>query len=275
VNTSKDGQGWNLYWANRLALAESNPLFGYAYDLVGIWYTFEAKDVFDDQEVCFCLTPFAYRPVVAELRLVKLNSTTYTGAIWVTRNSVPTQIGSANVIFGATNTSATINWSATFKNETIPAVSDSVSLLLGSDPNSFNNDSHYTGIWQHPTDSNYSIDDNLGSIAQVINLTFYVSAGDPVWIQALNTSSDSSDTDFCFSYLSSGYAPNENSLPSWSQVWDDSGCDSGSIPGASNHNAGRFFTDFDTERFWTSTVSFSVVPISVRSVYLRQAAWST
>ncbi len=42
-NPAKSGHGWSFYWSNRLALPEGDPLFGNNYDLVGIWYTFEAK----------------------------------------------------------------------------------------------------------------------------------------------------------------------------------------------------------------------------------------
>jgi hypothetical protein len=38
-NPAKDGHGWSFFWANRLALAENDPLFGNSYDLVGVWYT--------------------------------------------------------------------------------------------------------------------------------------------------------------------------------------------------------------------------------------------
>ena len=42
-NPAKDGHGWSFYWSNRLALSKDDPLFGNNYDLVGIWYTHEAK----------------------------------------------------------------------------------------------------------------------------------------------------------------------------------------------------------------------------------------
>ena len=42
-NLAKDGHGWSFYWSNRLALPQDDPLFGNSYDLVGIWYTHEAK----------------------------------------------------------------------------------------------------------------------------------------------------------------------------------------------------------------------------------------
>ena len=65
VNPDKDAQGWYFYWANRLHHDDSDPLFGNAYDLVGIWYTFEAKSVYFDNEVCHCNLYDDYLPLTA------------------------------------------------------------------------------------------------------------------------------------------------------------------------------------------------------------------
>lgn len=61
---AKSGTGWSFYWANRLALPEGNPLYGNAYDLIGVWFTFEAKGLI--QEDCTptpCYFPDFYRPL--------------------------------------------------------------------------------------------------------------------------------------------------------------------------------------------------------------------
>ncbi|MEE4217032.1 MAG: hypothetical protein V2I48_05435 [Xanthomonadales bacterium] len=47
-NPDRSGHGYSFYWANRLALPESHSLHGFNYDLHGIWYTYEAKNVFDE-----------------------------------------------------------------------------------------------------------------------------------------------------------------------------------------------------------------------------------
>ena len=59
-NPSKDGHGWSFYWSNRLALPPNDPLFGNVYDLVGIWYTYEAKQSLNNPTCIFCLPERAF-----------------------------------------------------------------------------------------------------------------------------------------------------------------------------------------------------------------------
>ena len=123
-----------FYWANRLSLPESHANFANVYDLIGIWYTYEAKSVYYESEVCQCNLYDDYLPVTTELKLVKLNATTYSGGIWITRNGVPAQVGGASVVFGVDNTHATVKWWAQFKHELITVTSDEITNVINSDP---------------------------------------------------------------------------------------------------------------------------------------------
>jgi len=83
-NPAKDSHGWSFWWANRLALPDGDPLFGNAYDLIGIFYTFEAKTS----------SPANYRPFVAKLKAVKTGTNVYSGTIYATRSGVESAVGS-------------------------------------------------------------------------------------------------------------------------------------------------------------------------------------
>ena len=48
-----------------------------------------AGRVYFDGEVCQCNLYGNYLPVTAELKLVRLDASTYSGGIWITRNGVP------------------------------------------------------------------------------------------------------------------------------------------------------------------------------------------
>jgi hypothetical protein len=108
-NLDKSGIGWSFYWANRLALS-TNPQN--AYDLYGIWYTYEAKTLVVEP---LCEPPIPpcgeqtlylnYRPLVATLRLVSTGSNTFGGSVYVTRNGSTAQVGNPTVTFGGNNTS--------------------------------------------------------------------------------------------------------------------------------------------------------------------------
>ncbi len=89
-NPQKTGQGWSLYWANRL-VSSSTPAV--PYDLYVIWYTYEAKTR-TITPICEPPQPpcgndieyFNYRPVVATMSLVKSTSNSnYVGAVSIKR----------------------------------------------------------------------------------------------------------------------------------------------------------------------------------------------
>ena len=79
-NLAKDGHGWSFYWSNRLALEQDDPLFGNGYDLLGVWYTHEAKH-FGAVHGCSTCQPMtsAYRPVALILKAVSTGSGSYGG----------------------------------------------------------------------------------------------------------------------------------------------------------------------------------------------------
>ena len=147
-NPAKSGHGWSFYWANRLALAENDPLFGNTYDLIGIWYTFEAKLAISEPGCLTCPPDTsAYRPAVLKLKAVSTGADKYGGSLYASRSDGrEVWVGSANINFGSGNTNATINWSANFKKESL-SDSDPLTLLLGSDPANTSNISHNSGLW--------------------------------------------------------------------------------------------------------------------------------
>ena len=88
-NPAKSGHGWSFYWSNRLALPQDDPLFGNNYDLVGIWYTFEAK-YSGTTAGCASCPPVtgAYRPVVLKLKAVSTGPQSYGGSLFVTQLAI-------------------------------------------------------------------------------------------------------------------------------------------------------------------------------------------
>lgn len=264
---SKSGQGWSFYWANRLALPESSPLFENAYDLVGVYYTFESKN--DPSQPGEPAPLDSYRPVVVTFKGVLTGANTYSGNMSIVRQGATDSTGSAVVTFGANNTTATIDWDMHFKLEYLSDV-DSLSLLLGPDPSSINNKTHYSGLWEHATDDSYFVVNDIANIAEAATLVFYDNVGDPVWLQAVNSGSAvSSNTYLCFSYLTEGYRANRSPPGAWSQVWYDSGCNSGQTASSTNRNGRRYFSDFGTERFWASFtlagIDYSIGSVTVGS----------
>ncbi|NNE06029.1 MAG: hypothetical protein HKN15_09940, partial [Xanthomonadales bacterium] len=253
INPDKDGQGWYFYWANRLRYDEGDPLFGNAYDLVGIWYTFEAKSVYFDDEVCHCNIYDDYLPVTAELRLVSLSESGYTGGIWLTRNGEEIQVGSANLFFGPNNTSATLNWWANFKFEAIPATSESLINIVSNEPLQTDSNAHFSGQWRQPGNANYFIDELLTDTLEVINISFQDSAGDQTWIQATSGNPETSSVSFCAQYLNSGYRPdlvaNNGSIYNH---WYENGCDVDEIAHDFNRNGRRYFPELESGHFWAT-----------------------
>jgi len=251
-NPAKDGHGWSFYWSNRLALPQGDPLFGNNYDLVGIWYTYEAKQAVINQSCTSCppLTS-AYRPLVVRLKAVSIGPDSYGGGLYVSRaNGSEVWVGSADVVFGADNASATINWNANFKKESL-SDSDPLEFLLGSDPASVSNISHFSGLWQQSGDDGFLVVTNIGDIAEVVTVVFHDDAGDPTWIQAINNGSAvTGNSNFCLAYLNEGYSP-QTAMPSgWAQEWYLSGCDPEQSVVTSNRNGRRYFAGLDNQYFW-------------------------
>ena len=89
---------------------------GLAYDLLGFWYTFEAKTMAladpagcpDGAEAGCELVYSDYRPLAARLRLVQDGTSRYSGGIFVTRNGQEVLAGSVSITFGAGNDAAVI-----------------------------------------------------------------------------------------------------------------------------------------------------------------------
>ncbi len=189
-NPAKNGHGWSFYWSNRLALSQDDPLFGNSYDLVGIWYTHEAKysAAVSGCSSCPPVTS-AYHPVALKLKAVSTGSGSYGGSLYASRSDgSEVWVGSANIVFGSNNSSATISWSANFKKESL-SDSDPLVFLLGSDPANTTNISHYSGLWKRSGDNRYLVVTNIGDIAEVVTVVFHDDAGDPTWIQAINNGS--------------------------------------------------------------------------------------
>jgi len=253
-NPAKDGQGWSFFWANRLALPENDPSFGNSYDLVGTWYTFEAK-LAQSEPDCSTCPPIigAYRPVVLILKAVLTSPGTYGGSLYVSQNDgSEIWVGGADVIFGSNNKSATINWSANFKKESL-SDSDPLTSLLGSDPADYNNISHFSGLWKRSGNDRYFVVSDIGSAAELVNVVFHDDAGDPTWTQAVNSNSPASgSTDFCLAYLSVGYSPVSDKPSGWTQNWHMSGCDSSIAAGSTNRNGRRYFTVLNLQFFWAN-----------------------
>ena len=177
-NPAKDGHGWSFFWANRLALPQDDALFGNSYDLVGLWYTHEAKlsEAVPGCSFCSPVTS-AYRPVVLTLKAVSTGSGSYVGGLYLSRSDgSELWVGSADVIFGSNKANATVNWSANFKKESLTD-SDPLVFLLGSDPADTTNISHFSGHWQRSGEDRYLVVTNIGDIAEVVTVVFMM-----IWV---------------------------------------------------------------------------------------------
>ena len=251
-NPAREGHGWSFYWSNRLALPQSNPLFGNNYDLVGIWYTYEAKHSAADPDCFFCIpVTSAYRPVTLKLKAVSTGPGSYGGSLYASRNDgSEVWVGSADIVFGSNNSRATITWSANFKKEHLSG-SDPLEFLLGSDPADASNISHFSGLWERSGDDRYLVVNGIGNIAEVITVIFHDDAGDPTWIQAVNAGQAiTGSSNFCLAYLKQGYSPQTEPPPGWSQAWYMSGCDPDQAVKSTNRNGRRYFSGLDKEYFW-------------------------
>ena len=228
-NPARNGHGWSFYWSNRLALPESHELHGNEYDLMGIWYTYEAKTRYLDTErfcgyggvIDGCEWSYEnYRPFVARVKMVRTGENLFSGGVYVTRNGQEIHAGSASVSFGQSNDSAVVSWSADFKKQHISG-SDSLTLLVGTQPGETSNDTHYSGIWEVEEGNDYTVVDSLGALSETVEILFYDDAGDPTWIQAGNGGAPTGDdTSLCFYSVFEGYAPDSTG----SLAFVNSGC---------------------------------------------------
>lgn len=253
-NPEKSGHGWAFFWSNRLAFPESSSLYGNAYDLVGVWYTYEAKHATAVSNCSWCPpTPSIYRPVALRLKAVKTASNTFSGTLVKTRsNGTSVSVGSANIIFGTDRTRATVQWSVNFKKESL-ADTDAIEFLHGPDPASTNSISHMSGVWERATDKRYYVVSDLGSSAEVDAVIFHDSAGDPTWIQAVNNKTPTSNTNLlCFGYINEGYSPAQNKPSNWALSWHNSGCNNALAAASNNRNGRRYFSSATSQSLWTS-----------------------
>jgi len=251
-NPEKDGHGWSFYWSNRLALPLNDPLFGNSYDLVGIWYTYEAKMAVPDLGCPSCPPETgAYRPVVLKLKAISTGPDIFGGSLWLSSNDgSEIWVGSAEILFGSDNSNATISWSANFKKESSSATEPLV-FLHGSDPADTSNVSHFSGVWKPDDDDRYYVVTGIGETAEVEVVVFHDAAGDPTWIQAVNSGTPVSGTsDFCLAYQKEGYSPQQSKPPGWSMDWHLSGCDPVLPINTPNRNGSRYFSGSAEKFFW-------------------------
>jgi RHS repeat-associated protein len=270
---SMPGHGWSFYWANRMAPSGGTDN---AYDLYGIWYTYEAKTLVSEPGM-----PDEYwnhKPVVAIVKMVQLGQTNeFSGQVQINRNGQsPTHVGSATITFSANNTAATIQWSVNFKLQHLSG-SDNIEFLLGDDASPFDDPTNYSGLWEPNSGADYYIIDNIGPSAETVEVVFEDNFGDPLWIQAESyVASTASTTQLCFYYITQGYAPNETGSIS-SNNYYSSGCDHTSTPSTSNRNGNRYFSDYEVGRYWvdftlpSSAGSVSIGSSSNRAVFNKEA----
>ena len=240
----RNGHGFSFYWANRLALPETHQLHGFEYDLHGVWYTYEAKAA--AQEGLTTWRYFDYQPLAARLRLVRDGTDRFSGGVYVMRNGQETLAGTAIVRFGADNASADVDWSVDFKFQRLQG-QDSLIPLAGSLPTIDDDNSHYAGIWNEAAAGSYQVIDDAGAYSEAVQILFADSSGDPTWIQAANDGSPSAEnTNLCFHYVASGYAPDATG----NIVFYDAGCDTTLPASTFNRNGARQFTAFERMKLW-------------------------
>ncbi|HKJ16035.1 MAG TPA: SpvB/TcaC N-terminal domain-containing protein, partial [Xanthomonadales bacterium] len=230
-NPNRLGHGWSFFWKNRLALPESHPLHGDAWDLVGLWYTYELRGGI-------------YRPVFAELSFTSINAQYAQGTVWITRNGHRTNVGSTTLTFQS-DTTATIDWSASFLHEQIAGI-DPIEMLVAPDSDPIDNHSHYSGLWESPSGFDYLVSHGLGWISESVEVVFEDEDGQPSWIIAEGDDPVPGHTDLCFYYVSEGVAPGTTG----DIRFYNNGCDSDQSASLQNRNGFRRFIDFEEEEFW-------------------------
>ena len=250
-NPAKAGHGWTFFWSNRLALPENDSLYGNSYDLVGVWYTYEAKRA--------STSPSHYRPLALRLKAMRTSTNSYRGTVYMTQaNGSSISVGYAEVKFGVDSLNAQVSWVVNFKKEYLSDI-DNIELLHGTDPARTTGVSHLSGIWEPATGNQFYVVTDIGSTAEVDALVLHDSLGDPTWVQAVNYGTPvSGSTMLCFGYLKDGYSPKKNKPSSWTPAWHTSGCNNATTASGSNRNSRRYFSSPNssdaTQRFWASFV---------------------
>ncbi|MDT8321648.1 MAG: putative Ig domain-containing protein, partial [Xanthomonadales bacterium] len=260
-NPERNGHGWSFYWANRLALPESHSQHGYAYDLLAVWYTYEAKSLsLKDTSTCGSNNSWAdcqwiysnYEPLAARLKLVRSGPDSYSGGVYVTRNGVETHAGTTTVTFASDNVNATVEWAADFKLQRL-AGTDPITFLAGSIPEQEQNITHYAGTWELQNHPDKLVINDVGSLSEGVEVVFANSAGDPTWIEAsIEAVPTAAAAPLCFYWVSNGSAPGSSGGP---LQYFTSGCDLTRAADSVNRNGGREFLALEQQRFW---VSFSL-----------------
>ena len=260
-NPERNGHGWSFYWANRLALPESHSQHGYAYDLLAVWYTYEAKSLeVEDSSTCGWNNSWAdcewvygnYEPLAAQLKLVRSGPDSYSGGVYVTRNGVETHAGSATVSFASDNVNATVEWAADFKLQRL-AGTDPITLLAGSIAEQDRNITHYAGTWELQGQPDKLVVNDVGSLSEGVEVVFANSAGDPTWIEAsIEAIPTAAATPLCFYWVSNGSAPGSSG---GALQYFSPGCDLTRAADSVNRNGGREFAALEQQHFW---VSFSL-----------------
>jgi len=243
-NPDREGHGWSFYWKSRLALPEGHPEFGDAWDLVGLWYTYEAKLKYEDCSGGCDWVYEDYRPVYARLALTEVSDQQYYGTVYITRSGIQENVGSVSVTFD-TATTATLNWGANFLWQYF-AGSDDIELLVGPDSEPADNPAHYSGLWEAPMGASYLVADALGWTSESIEVVFEDGEGHPSWVMAVGDDPVPGRTDLCFFYISEGFPPGTTG-PIW---FYENECDSDVAAGPGNRNGFREFTGFESEDIW-------------------------
>jgi len=251
-NPDREGHGWSFYWKSRLFHHPSHPEYGDAWDLLGVWYTYEARLkyaavpgtcpgpnctwIYDD-----------YRPVYARMWLTKVNSHQYHGSVYITRSNIQTNVGSLSVTFGQNSSTAELLWGASFRWQNLTG-SDDIELLVAPDANPIDNPAHYSGLWALPPDEEYLVAHALGWTSESVEVMFEDEDGQPAWIMATGDDPVAGNTELCFFYVAQGFPPGTTG----NMQFYEQGCDADLPANAGNRNGSRRFTNFEREDFWVS-----------------------
>ena len=227
-NPDRMGHGWSFYWKSRLALPENHPLYGDAWDLIGIWYTYEFRNEL-------------YRPMFAELVFTEISPEEAVGTVLITRDGQTSNVGAVTLAFQS-DFQASIEWEASFLNEFIQG-SDPIELLVAPDSNPVDNYSHYSGLWNAPAPYQYVVSQALGWTSEAFEVLFHDEEGQPSWIIAEGGDPVPGHTDLCFYYVSQGLAPGTTG----DIMFYENGCDIDSAAGPGNRNGFRRFTGFEEQ----------------------------
>ncbi|MEJ8568906.1 putative Ig domain-containing protein [Elongatibacter sediminis] len=254
-NPDRSGHGWSFYWTSRLSLPESHELHGPGYDLVGFWYTYEAKARYLDGpgdcgeggggSECYWVYD-DYRPVVARLNLARTSAGTYSGSARITRAGGEFDSGNVTVTFDSAGTTAQVDWAMDFGRQHLEG-EDTIRLLAGTDGSGDDLASHFAGLWSALSSDTALVAADVGSISEAVEVVFFDAAGDPGWMQASYYGDpDPARTSLCFYYPYQGYAPNESGRI----FFHESGCDADRTASLSNRNGYREFSGTEAAKLW-------------------------